>query len=190
MASPLALTLFPVAGTAARWTRATVLAIAGVALLTISAKIQVPFWPVPLSMQTFAVLLIGLAYGRGLGTATVGAYLAAGFMGLPVFVGPAAGPAYFLGPTGGYLVGFLVAAFLMGEAAARGFDRRVIGTVGSLIVGNLAIYACGVAWLGFVIGSHSQAVAVGVVPFLTGDLLKIALATAILPGAWSLLGRR
>lgn len=190
MATPLATTMFPVATGTARLTRSALLLVGGVALLTLSAKIQVPFWPVPLSMQTFAVLLIGLAYGRGLGAATVGTYLAAGAAGLPIFVGPVAGPGYFMGPTGGYLLGFLAAALLMGEAAARGFDRRVSTTVASLVVGNLAIYACGVAWLGFVIGSHTQAVTVGVVPFLTGDVLKIALAAAVLPGAWALLGRR
>src|SRR5438105_6246866 len=99
----------------------------GVLLLTLSAKIQIPLWPVPMTMQTYVILVIAMAYGTRLGVATVMAYLIAGAIGLPVFAGTpekGAGVPYMLGPTGGYLLGFLVSSFLMGELARRGWDGR------------------------------------------------------------------
>jgi len=167
--------------------RAVLLAVAGTALLTISAKIQVPFWPVPMTMQTFAVLVIAMAYGPPLGAATVGLYLVEGAAGLPVFAG-GGGLAYFAGPTGGYLVGFLAAAALLGQLAARGWDRGVVTTLAAMALGTVVIFACGVAWLSTLIGLP-QAIAGGLTPFLLGATFKIALAAAVLPLAWRLTRR-
>jgi len=163
------------------------LAVVGVALLTLSAKAQIPFYPVPLTMQTFVVLALGMAFGWRLGALTVVLYLAQGALGLPVFAGTPAkgvGLAYMLGPTGGYLIGFVVAAAVCGYLAERGWDRRAATTFAAMLIGNLLIYACGVAWLGAVVGWDKPLLAWGVLPFLPGDALKIALAVVALPGAW------
>lgn len=163
------------------------LAIAGSALLALSAKVQIPFYPVPLTMQTFVVLAIGMALGWKLGALTVLLYLAEGAAGLPVFAGSpekGVGLAYMLGPTGGYLFGFVVAAAACGFLAERGWDRRASTTAAAMLVGNLLIYACGLAWLGVVVGWDKPLLAWGMLPFLPGDALKIALAVIALPGAW------
>ncbi len=187
MTGTLAARLWPVeAGNAV--TRAIVLIVAGSLLLTLSAKVQVPFWPVPMTMQTFAVLLIGAAYGSTLGAATVLAYLAQGAVGLPVFA-KGGGLAYMMGPTGGYLLGFLVAAWLVGKLAERGLDRRVPTALAVFLLGDLVIFAFGVSWLASLIG-FEKAWAAGVVPFLPAEALKIALAMAVLPLAWRLGERR
>ena len=174
-----------------RWTRNTVLVIGGSLLLWVTAKAQIPFWPVPITMQTFAVLLLGAAYGWRLGGTAVLLYLAEGAVGLPVFA-KGGGLAYFLGPTGGYLVGFLLAALAVGWLAQRGWDRSVVTTVAAMLVGELIIFGLGVAWLEQFIGID-KAIAAGVTPFLWGETAKIALATALLPATWSILkktGRR
>lgn len=190
-ASPsLATVLWPTDDTTTRWLRAIVLIGAGSLLMTVSAKLTVPFWPVPLSMQTFAALLIGAAYGWRLGGATVITYLAQGALGLPVFAGAGAGLPYLLGPTGGYLLGFAAAAMAVGWLAERGWDRGVLTTLAAMVIGNLVIYSLGVAWLTTIVGSVERALALGLVPFLLGDALKIALATALLPLFWSLIHRR
>ncbi|MCX8102554.1 MAG: biotin transporter BioY [Geminicoccaceae bacterium] len=187
MTGTLAARLWPVeAGNAT--TRAIVLIVAGSLLLTLSAKVQVPFWPVPMTMQTFVVLLIGATYGARLGAATLAAYLALGAAGLPVFAS-GAGPAYMMGPTGGYLVGFLVAAWLVGKLAERGLDRRVLTALPMFLVGDVVILALGVSWLATLIG-FEKAWAAGVLPFLPAEALKIALAMALLPLAWRLGERR
>jgi biotin transport system substrate-specific component len=167
--------------------RAIVLALIGTALLTLSAKIQVPFWPVPMTMQTFVVLVLGMAYGWRLAGATVLLYLAQGAIGLPVFAA-GGGIAYFAGPTAGYLAGFLLAAVVVGWLAEHGWDRSVPRTLGAMLIGTAIIFACGIAWLGTLIGLR-QAIGAGLVPFLLGEAVKIALATAILPFAWRLLQR-
>lgn len=167
--------------------RLVVLALIGTALLTISAKIQVPFWPVPMTMQTFVVLVLGMAYGWRLAGATVLLYLAQGAVGLPVFAA-GGGFAYFFGPTGGYLVGFLAAAVAVGWLAEQGWDRTMPRTLGAVLIGTAIIFTCGIIWLTTLIGL-SQAIAAGLVPFLLGEAVKIALATALLPFAWRLLRR-
>jgi biotin transport system substrate-specific component len=167
--------------------RAIVLALIGTALLTLSAKIQVPFWPVPMTMQTFVVLVLGMAYGWRLAGATVLLYLAQGAIGLPVFAA-GGGIAYFAGPTAGYLAGFLLAAVVVGWLAEHGWDRSVPRTLGAMLIGTAIIFACGIAWLGTLIGLR-QAIGAGLVPFLLGEAVKIALAAAILPFAWRLLQR-
>jgi biotin transport system substrate-specific component len=177
--------------------RNVILALVGTALLTVSAKIQVPFWPVPMTMQTFAVLVIGMAYGWRLGAATVLLYLVQGAVGLPVFAA-GGGIAYFAGPTGGYLAGFLLAAALVGGLAERGWDRSVLPTVAAMFLGTVVIFCFGVAWLTIFLANakalsldaaFAAALANGVTPFLAGAVAKIALAAAVLPFAWSLVKR-
>lgn len=167
--------------------KATLLALVGTAILTISAKIQVPFWPVPMTMQTFAVLVIGMAYGWRLGGATLLLYLAEGAVGLPVFAG-GGGAAYLAGPTGGYLVGFVLAAAVVGYLAERGWDRSMLTTLLAMVLGTGIIFLLGVAWLTGLIGLE-KAIAGGLTPFLAGAAFKIVLAAAVLPMAWRLVGR-
>jgi len=155
----------------------------GVALLAISSKIQVPFWPVPMTLQTAVVLLIGASYGFRLAGATLLAYLAAGAIGLPVFA-TGAGLAYMAGPTGGYLAGFLVAALTMGWLADQGWGRKLASAVALMLVGQVIIFALGVAWLATLIGPE-RAVAGGLTPFIPGEVLKTALAAALLSLGWT-----
>ncbi|MGB5708876.1 MAG: biotin transporter BioY [Arenicellales bacterium] len=170
--------------------RNVLLVVAGSVLLFVSAKIKVPFYPVPLSMQTFVVLMLGMVYGWKLGAATILLYLAEGAFGLPVFSGTperGIGIAYMVGPTGGYLLGFLFAAIVVGWMAERGWGRNVITTFGAMITGNLLIYALGLLWLGSVVGWDKPVLAYGLTPFLLGDLLKIIVAMLLLPMAWKLI---
>lgn len=175
----------PAAGSTA--VRAIVLAVIGSLLLTISAKIQVPFWPVPMTMQTFVVLVLGVAYGGRLAGATVLLYLAQGALGLPVFAG-GGGLAYMAGPTGGYLAGFLLAAVAVGWLAERGWARSAPSTLAAMLIGTAIIFGCGIAWLATLIGLP-QAISAGLVPFLLSEAVKIALATALVPSAWRLMRR-
>lgn len=173
--------------------RNIVLVIAGSLLLVVSAKIKIPFYPVPLSMQTFVVLMIGMVYGWKLGGVTILLYLAEGALGLPVFSGTperGIGIAYMMGPTGGYLVGFLFAAVLVGWLAEKGWGQHAVSTFGAMVLGNLLIYSFGLFWLGTVIGWDKPILAYGLTPFILGDLLKIAAATLLLPLAWNKLSRR
>ncbi len=165
---------------------------AGSLLLWASAKVQIPFYPVPLTMQTFAVLAIGAALGWRLGLATVLLYLAEGAAGLPVFAGTpekGIGLAYMMGPTGGYLLGYLPAAALCGWLAERGWDRSVALTALAMLAGTVMIYLPGLLWLGVVVGWDKPVLAWGLTPFLLGDLLKLGLASAALPLVWRLVGR-
>lgn len=176
----LAQRLWPAAGAQAAL-RAAVLAVFGSLLLALSAKVQVPFWPVPMTMQTFVVLLLGAAYGWRLGGATVLLYLAEGALGLPVFAGAGAGPAYMTGPTGGYLAGFLVAAVATGFLVERGWGRGLATLTLAMLVGHALILAPGVAWLALALG-WTKAVAVGLTPFWAATVLKTALAVAAVLG--------
>lgn len=171
--------------------RALLLVFAGSLLLAISAKVQVPFWPVPMTMQTMVVLVLGFAFGPALGSASVALYLLEGALGLPVFAGTpekGIGLAYMVGPTGGYLVGFLASAAVMGALARRGWDRSIVGALGGLVVGEIIIYGCGIAWLSTLVG-FDKAFALGLLPFALGEGLKLALAAAVLPGCWKLAGK-
>lgn len=166
------------------------LAVGGSLALWISAKIQVPFYPVPMTMQTFVVLAMGMALGWRLAAASVALYLAQGALGLPVFAGTperGIGLAYLAGPTGGYLLGYLPAAALCGWLAERGWDRSVLKTALAMVAGNLVIYAFGLAWLGNVVGWEKLVFALGLYPFIIGDLAKLALAALTLPLAWKLV---
>ncbi len=171
--------------------RAVVLALLGSALLAISAKIQVPLPPVPMTMQTLVVLIIGATYGWRLGGATMLLYIAEGMLGLPVFANTppqVASPAYLLGPTGGYLVGYVAAAVVMGFLAERGWDRSLLRVVVMMTVGHALIFAFGVAWLAHLFGP-AKAWAVGVAPFIAGTVLKTALAAALMKAAWAVVRR-
>ncbi len=159
------------------------LVIAGSALIGLSAQVEVPWYPVPVTGQTLIVLLIGMAYGPTLGAATIITYLLEGGIGLPVFAGGSAGWPVLTGFTGGYLIGFVPAAFLVGVLALRGMGRTILGTVVAMVLGNLVIYACGVVWLQAFIGLE-KAIAGGLVPFIYGDLLKIVIAALAMPTAW------
>lgn len=172
--------------------RHAVLAVLGSLLLWASAKAHVPMWPVPMTMQSFAVLVIGMGYGLRLGTATVALYLLEGAVGLPVFSGTperGIGIAYMMGPTGGYLAGFLVAAAAVGWLAERGWDRTLPKAVAAMALGTVLLFVPGVAWLAVLIG-WSKAVAAGLTPFLAGSVVKLALAAALLPLASRALAAR
>jgi biotin transport system substrate-specific component len=186
---------------AARHAAVVGMVLLGAAILWASAKISVPFYPVPMSMQTFAVLLLAAAYGARLGVATVLLYLAQGALGLPVFQGtPQAGLGlhYMVGPTGGYLVGFVVATAVVGALAERGFDRDPLRLFGAMLLGEAVIFLFGFAWLawfallpnggaGVGIGG---AFAGGVAPFLLGDLVKVALAAGLVSATGRLVRRQ
>jgi biotin transport system substrate-specific component len=170
--------------------REVALILGGSLLIALSAQLQVglPFSPVPITGQTFAVLLLGALYGSKRGPATVATYLALGAMGLPVFAGGTFGVARLVGPTAGYLVGFLAAAFVVGFLSERGWDRKLSTTAVTMIIGNSMIYVTGVLWLSRFVG-WPAVLSTGVLPFLAGDALKIALATILLPAGWKLIDR-
>ena len=172
--------------------RNVVLAVLGSIALWISAKISIPFWPVPLTMQTFVVLMIGMAFGSRLGVATVLLYLAEGAAGLPVFAGTpekGIGIAYMMGTTGGYLLGFVLAAGIVGSLAERGCDRNPLTTALAMLLGNVAIYVPGLLVLGAIVGWDKPVLAWGLTPFLAGDALKLVLAAVLMPILWKVLPR-
>jgi biotin transport system substrate-specific component len=195
----LAPTLWSFAGN--RVLQDVVLVLIGTVFIAIAAKIKVPFFPVPMTLQTLAILMIGATYGFRLGTLTVIAYLAEGLVGLPVFTNtpPAvAGPLYFLGPTGGFLLGFVFLAAIVGYAADRGLDRSIPKLAAAMLAGETIMMALGFAWLAWFAQLSSGATGLGidralagaVTPFVLGDLLKIALVALGVPAAWRLLGDR
>lgn len=198
-ASTLAGEIFPAARPRSAALRNLALAVAGSLLMVAAAKIKVPFWSVPMTLQTLAVLALGAAYGARLGAATMVLYIAYGLAGLPVFTNTppvAAGPLYLAGPTGGFLLGFIAAAVVAGWAAARG--ASLLRLVGGLLLADLALMTIGCLWLAF--GAQmaggangvglAKAFAYGVQPFLLGEALKTALVACLAGGGWSLLGRR
>ena len=169
--------------------RDVALVVAGAGLTGLAAQVAlpVPGSPVPITGQTFAALLVGAALGWRRGGVSMALYLVAGVAGVPWFQGGASGTPASLG----YVVGFVLAGALVGHLAARGGDRTPLRTVGTMALGNLAIYACGVPWLMAAAGvGFDQALRLGVAPFLLGDALKIALAAGLLPAAWLLVRRR
>jgi biotin transport system substrate-specific component len=172
--------------------RGVILAVVGSMILTLSAKVNVPFYPVPLSMQTFAVLVIGAAYGWKLAVATVLLYLAEGALGLPVFANTperGVGLAYMFGPTGGYLIGFVVAAGLIGWLCERGWDRTFLWLLAAMLLGHVIILAYGMTWLASQIG-FEKAWAFGIAPFYLATVLKTLLGAAFIKGAWTFAERR
>ena len=171
-----------------KWIRFVVLALVGALAMTIAAKIKIPFYPVPVTMQTLAVLAIGMTYGTRLGGATLLGYLGAGAVGAPVFAG-GAGIAYMMGPTGGYLLGFFVAAVVLGALAERGWTRSIVTTAAAMLLGNIIIYLLGVSWLANLIGTD-KAIQLGLLPFLYGDALKLVIAALGVPYLWSKLHQK
>ena len=164
--------------------------VVGFSLLTaLAAQVVIPTQPVPITGQTFAVLLAGALLGSRLGALAMFAYLVEGASGLPFFRGGNAGLVYMMGPTGGYLFAYPVAAYVVGLLAERGWDRRVLTAAAAMALGSVIILAGGWMWLSRFVGLE-QAFAVGVARFIPGDLVKIALAAAALPTGWALLGRR
>lgn len=179
----LAARLWPVSGESSIW-RAVVLALFGSLLLTVSAKVQVPFWPVPMTMQTFVVLVLGAVYGWRLGSAAVLAYLVEGAAGLPVFAGTpekGIGIAYMMGPTGGYLIGFVAAAAFVGYLIQTGWGRGWVSLTVVMLLGHAVIFAFGLGWIAPAVG-WSRAVTVGLAPFWMATILKTALAVVLVAG--------
>ena len=170
------------------WVKRVVLVVAGVIALAVAAKIKVPMWPVPITMGTFAVLTIGAAYGARLGLITILGYLALGAMGASVFAGEKAGLTYMMGGTGGYLVGYALAAMALGYAARMGWDRNVALMALAMLIGNALIYIPGLLWLNQFATGWAQTLEWGITPFLIGDALKLALAALLVPGLWKLIG--
>ncbi len=186
--STLSATLWPVE---ARSTlvRQVVLAVAGTVLLALSAKAQVPFYPVPMTMQTYVVLILAASFGWRLGVATIALYLVEGFLfSIPVFAGPTAGLAYLFSPTAGYLFSYLVVAGLVGYFAEQGWDRSPLKALVIMTAGSVINLGLGAMWLAAMIGVE-KAIALGVMPFLLAGALKIGLAAATLPIAWKLVRR-
>lgn len=167
--------------------------VAGSLLLTLSAKIQVPFYPVPLTMQTLVVIGLGLALGPVRGAAAVALYLAQGAAGLPVFAGTpekGIGIAYMMGPTGGYLAGYLPAALFAGWLAERGWDRNVFTAMLAALLAGAVIYVPGLLWLGSVVGWDKPVLAFGLYPFISGDIIEAVLAAIAFPAAWKWLSHK
>lgn len=194
--TPLATAIWP--DSASRTLQTVFLVVLGSLLLTVSAKVSVPFWPVPLTLQTLAIMGIAATYGSRLAVGTVLFYFAQGFVGLPVFAGVTAGPAYFLGGTGGFLAGFVVLAYLVGLAADRGWDRSTPKLFATLLVADVIVFTLGIAWLAWfaVLGADTvgwglqNAFMKGAVPYMLGDLLKIALVALAVPATWRFIDSR
>ena len=168
--------------------RDLILVIGAALLVGITAQVAIPlpFTPVPITLQTFAVLLAGAALGPMRGAASMLLYLAVGMAGVPWFAQQNSGWAF---PTFGYLIGFVLAATLTGALARRGLDRTVLGTIALMTLGNLVIYAVGVPYLAAALAVPlSQAIGLGMTPFLVGDALKVLLAAGLLPLTWRLAG--
>jgi biotin transport system substrate-specific component len=173
------------------WTRGALLVV-GFSLLTAAAAqvvVPLPWTPVPLTGQTFAVLLTGALLGPRLGALAMLAYLAEGAAGLPFFSKGAGGVTHFAGATAGYLLAFPAAAYVTGHLAERGWDRRFLSAAAAMALGSAVILSCGWAWLAVMFGTPAEAFRLGVEPFLPGDVVKIALASAALPAGWALLRR-
>jgi biotin transport system substrate-specific component len=181
--------IWPTATASKRTARNVLLALVGTLLLTISAKIQIPFWPVPMTMQTYVVLVLGMAFGWRLASATMLLYLAQGALGLPVFAGTpekGVGLPYMMGPTGGYLVGFVIAAAAVGWLAERGFDRSFARAAIAMTLGHALVFLFGFAWLATLVGPGKAWIG-GVAPFWAATVLKTVMGLLSLPLAWKLV---
>ena len=162
--------------------RSVILVALGTAMLTLSAKVSLPLPYVPMTLQTLVVLVIGAAYGWRLGSVTIMAYLAEGAVGFPVFAGPVGGLAPLVGPTAGYLFGFVAAALVTGWLSERGWDRSVLRLFVAMALGHILILAAGFAWLAFGMKlGVEKAWLVGVAPFIAASLIKNALGAALMP---------
>jgi biotin transport system substrate-specific component len=162
------------------------LAVAGTLVIAAAAQINIPMIPVPMTLQTFAVLAIGMAYGARLGAATLILYMLEGMVGLPVFSQMKSGLATITGPSGGYIVGFILAATILGFLAERGWDRSVFRTVAAAVICGALIYVPGLAWLHSFTSGWAQTLEWGLTPFVLGDLIKAVLAALMIRSARSL----
>jgi biotin transport system substrate-specific component len=170
----------------------TVLVMAGTALVALAAQISIslPFTPVPITGQTFAVVLVGASLGALRGTASLTLYLALGIAGAPIYADHRHGWDVIVGASGGYIVGFLVAAAVTGFLAERRWDRTFSSAVAAMLTGNVVIYLVGLPWLAVVLGtSLEKTLELGLYPFVPGDIFKLYLAGALLPGAWAVVKR-
>jgi len=175
------------------WIKRVALVVLGISALAIAAKVkfQLPPSPVPVTLGTFAVLTIGVAYGARLGLVTVFGYLLIGLLGYDVFANSSAeknGLAYMLGGSGGYLLGYVAAIAYLGWATSRGLDKRVESLFGALLVANALIYVPGLLWLSGFAESWAQTFAWGLTPFVIGDLMKLVIAGLLIPAVWKLVG--
>ena len=180
-AIPLVHVLFPTSGINT-YLKYILLIVFGTILLAVSSKIQVPFWPVPMTMQTFVVFIIAMAYGWKLSFITLIAYLIEGAIGLPVFA-KGGGLLYLTGPTAGYLYGMAIAAGVMGYLADLGYGQTIIKCIFPLLIGTIIVFVLGVGYLSTIIGLEKALVA-GLLPFIPSELFKIALALFIIPSIW------
>jgi biotin transport system substrate-specific component len=173
------------------WTRSVGLVFAFSLFTALAAQVAIPIGPVPITGQTFAVLLTGALLGSRLGAAAIIAYLVEGTCGLPFFAAGSGGLAHLLGPTGGYLVAFPAAAYITGAFSEHGWDKRFITAAAAMFVGSVVIILAGLSW--FSVLTHTPLVTslrIGLVPFIFGDIVKIVLAAALLPTGWALLNRK
>lgn len=161
------------------------LVVGGSLLVALAAQVEIPMWPVPVTMQTFAVLLVGGLLGSRLGAMSLLLYLAEGALGLPVFAGGAGSMLHFAGPTAGYLFGFVAAAFVVGWLCERGWSRKVETAVFAMLLGTAAIYLFGLPWLAQFTG-WDKVLQLGLLPFIPGDVLKAILAALALPLGWKI----
>lgn len=159
------------------------LTLAGVFLLAFASQLSIPLQPVPLTFQSATVILIGMAFGARQGAAVIAAYLAAGALGAPVFAGFSFGPATFAGPTGGYLIGFLPAAYISGYIAEKGWAKNVISSFAAALLGASVIFICGIAMLSTFVGLQT-AIAVGLMPFAVTEIIKLAAVSLLIPRLW------
>jgi biotin transport system substrate-specific component len=167
------------------------LVLGGTLFIALAAQVSVPMFPVPMTLQTLAILIVGLTFGARLGAATLLAYLAQGAAGLPVFAGGQATLAYMMGPTGGFLIGFVAMAWLAGAAVERGLARGIAGTAAVALAATALLYLPGVAWLTAITPlTLGGAVEAGMLPFLAGDAVKAVLAALVVTGGWTALKRR
>jgi len=169
------------------------LIVAGALLVYLSSRISIPlgFTPVPITGQTFGVLLVGGALGFRRGFASIGLYVLIGLVGVPFFAEGKGGLSIVLGATGGYLIGFILAGAIVGRLAELGWDRNLLGSIGAMVVGSAVIYAIGVPWLAVVAKmAPSDAIANGLTPFLLTDAIKLLAAALLFPAAWWVVGRR
>lgn len=173
------------------WTRAVSLVVAFSLLTALAAQIVIPIGPVPITAQTFAVLLTGALLGSRLGAMSMVVYLVEGASGLPFFYGGTSGIAHLLGPTGGYLIAFPAAAFITGAFAEHGWDKRFLTAAASMAIGSAVIMLSGWAWFALITNTSLPiAFQLTVLKFIPGDIIKILLAAAVLPSGWAILKRK
>lgn len=187
-AATLRLAIFPRAGILTD----ALLVLAGTTLVALAAQVSIPlpFTPVPITGQTFAVVLVGASLGAVRGFSSLLLYWLVGIAGAPVYADQTHGWEKFMGPTGGYIIGFIVAAAVTGWLAERRWDRRLSSSITAMLTGNVIIYLAGLPWLAAEIDTNLEGtLEAGLYPFVIGDLLKLYLAGVLLPGAWRLVER-